>query len=264
MSSLIIVQPLALAAANVSASRGTGPGNLATRDPKEVWADSAVGAAATLTVDLGAAKTIDTILLGYLSPPAAGATWSITGGTVTAGDAVIQAATALRVPDVAGDAPAISHALWRGASRTVRYLAISVTQPAGSATLTAGVLVVGAAFVASLGQEWGGGRQPIDTGTATALPDGGFAVVEGVRKKAYSWTFGDLSIAETEQLDLIAGQLGDTAPALVIEDPDVTAGLRRRIHYGLIRKPGGGSGWSQYERRNRQQTRWELTIEEWV
>lgn len=255
MSRLIIVPPLPIA--GVTASRGSGADNLLTHDPKEVWADSEAGSYATLIVDLGGAQVVDTILVGYVRPPADAATWVIYGGTDFPTQTVITEGP-LRVPDVAGDAPPISHALWHGSARSVRYLAILLTQPAGSPPLTAGVLVIGKAFVAQLGQEWGSGRQPIDTGTATALSSGGFSVVEGARKKLFSWTFGDLTVAEADQLDVIAGNLGETAPALVVEDPDQTAGLRARIHYGLFRK------WTAYERRNRQQTRWELAIEQWI
>jgi hypothetical protein len=255
VSRLLIVEPMRLAA--VTASRGTGAANLATRDPKEAWIDAAAGSAATITVDLGAARTIDTIALLYVRPPAAAASWSIDGG-VGAADTPVLATTALRVPDVAGEFEAVSHALWTGAARTVRYVTLTVTQPAGSPPVSAGVLVIGRAFVAELGQEWGAGRQPIDTGTATALPSGGFSTVEGVRKSLFSWTFGDLTVAETEQLETIALHLGETAPGLVIEDADATPGLRRRIHYGLFKK------WRGYERRNRRQTRWEIGIEQWV
>jgi hypothetical protein len=120
------------------------------------------------------------------------------------------------------------------------------------------VLVVGKSFVAELGQEWGAGRQPIDTGTATALPSGGFSTVEGVRKVLFSWTFGDLTRDEADRLELIGLGLGETLPGLVIEDASATAGLRSRIHYGLFKR------WRAFERRNHRQTRWEIGIEQWV
>lgn len=256
MSRLLIVQPLPIAV--VAASRGTGAANLATPDPKEVWADGASGSAATLTVDFGQAVTIDTIWLGAVRPPAAGATWSLAGGLGGSADTAIAATAPLRVPDVAGGFEETSGALWRGAAVTLRTLAVTVTQPGGGAALTAGVLVAGRAFEAQLGQEWGTGRQPIDTGLATALASGGFAAVEGVRKVQLDWTFGDLSLAEAEQLERIALDRGETRPALVIEDDARTAGLRARIHYGLFKK------WRAFERRNRRQTRWEISIEQWI
>lgn len=254
MARLIVVEPMLMTV--VTANRGTGADNLKTPDPKEVWADESTGTA-TITVDLGAARPIDTILLGYVSPPLPGATWSITGGIAGSGEFVLQTAGPLRVPDVAGSLPARTHALYVGIVQSVRYLAITVTQSGGNA-LTIGTLVVGRAFVAQFGQEWGGGRQPIDTGVATPLPSGGFSVVEGVRKRLFSWTFGDLSVEEADQFDLLANNLGETRPGLVVEDPDRSAGLRSRIHYGLFKR------WVAYERRNRKQTRWEVAIEQWV
>ncbi|PZU10917.1 hypothetical protein [Sphingomonas sp.] len=256
MSLLEIIEPYALAGA--TATRGTGADNLRTPDPKEVWADSAAGSVATLTFDLGAARPVDTIFLGYVTPPAASATWAIRGGLASADETAILATSALRVPDVAGDFPEMSHALWAGASQTIRYLAIDVAQPSGFAPLMVGVPVIGAAFVADLGQEWGAGRKPIDTGTATSLLSGGFAIVEGARKSSFSWTFGDLTEEEADALERIALRLGTTKPGLVIERPDRTAGLRSRIHYGLFQQ------WRQYERRNRRQTRWDISIEQWV
>lgn len=255
MSRLMIVQPCLIAAA--AASRGTGADNLRSVSPKEVWVDSATGGNVTITVDLGAAVDVDTIMLGYVRGSVADTTWSITGGLVSANQSVIQAATTLRVPDVTGRFAAVSHALWTGAVRTVRYLAIALNHP-GPVRLSAGVIVIGRAFSPELGQDWGGGRQPIDTGNATALPDGGFATVEGVVKSAFNCTFSDLSEAETLQLEAIAAALGTVQPGLLIEDASRSAGLIARIHYGLFGK------WKSFERRNRAQTRWDINIEQWV
>lgn len=255
MSRLAIVEPMRIAA--ISASRGTGAANLLTRDPKEAWADTAAGTSMAFYLDLGELRTIDTVFLGYVLPPVASAQWQIFGGAVLDDQLAVSSSLLLRAPDVPGTAPPMSHALWHGDPREVRYLTIYVLQPEG-APLTAGVLVVGKAFVAGLGQEWGAGRQPVDTGVATALPSGGFAIVEGARKALFSWTFGDLSTEETDQLELIGLALGETLPALVVEDAAATPGLRSRIHYGLFKR------WRAFERRNRRQTRWEIAIEQWV
>ena len=254
MSKLLIIPPMPVMSAAVS--RGTGVGNLLTADPKEVWADVAAGTS-TFTIDLGSVRSIDTILLGYVRQPGAAATWSITGGVASAAEQVIVPSSPLRVPDVMDDFAISTHALWHGTAVTVQYLSIVVNQPTGAA-LTAGVLLVGKAFVAELGQEWGSGRQPIDTGTATPLPSGGFAIVEGARKRHFTWTFGDLTQDEAERIELIALDRGETAPILVVEDAARTAGLRSRIHYGRFRR------WTAFERKNRRQTRWELGVEEWL
>lgn len=254
MSNLLILAPAPIAA--IAASRGTGVANLLTPDPREVWADTAVGTPATIDIDLGAVRPVDTVFLGYVLPPAAAASWTITGGAAGYADSVIKAAGALRVPDVAGRSPKLSHALWHGASVNVRYLRLSLTQPAANPTLTAGVVLVGTALLPEFGQEWGSGRRAIDTGSSTALPGGGFAVVEGARKAAWFWTLGDLTNDELDSLWEIALDRGDTRPALVVEDAAATSGLRRRIHYGKFT-------FRQFERANPNRNRWELQIEEW-
>lgn len=255
MANILILSPAKIAA--IATSRGTGDQNLLTPHPKEVWVDNAVGSAATISIDLGAARAVDTIFLGHVLPPAAGATWSITGGVAGYAETTIAATAPLRVPDVAGRFPALSHAFWRGASVTIRYVRISVTQPAGSAPLSIGVVQLGRAFVPTFNKEWGAGRRPIDTGTVTPVSDGGFAVVEGVRKSAYYWTLGDLGDAELAQLNELALDRGSSRPLVVAEDPAITTGLRRRLHYGLFGQ------FKQFERQTPGRTRWELSIEEW-
>lgn len=256
MSAILIIAPAPIA--TLAVSRGTGGANLLTRDPKEVWADDAVGSAATIDIDLGAVRSIDTLFLGYAQPAAVAAIWTITGGAASYTATVIKASGPLRAMDATGQAPPISHAFWHGAAVSVRYLRLSVTQPAGSAALTIGVALAGLAFVPGLNKEWGAGRRPIDLGTATPLQSGGFSIVEGARKRYYGWTLGDLTDDEVETLDALALEVGNTSPVLVVEDPAATTALRNRIHYGLLER------WRQYERRSRGRTKWEFGIEEWV
>jgi hypothetical protein len=242
----------------IVASRGSGAANLLSADPKEVWADSAVGSAATIDIDLGGVHPLNSVFLGYIHGADPAASWTITGGVAAYAEMVLKAAGPLRVPDVAGELLAISHGLWFGADASVRYLRLSITQPEGSPALMAGVLLVGHAFQPDFNREWGSGRRPIDTGTATPLPGGGFGIAEGARKLGFTWTFGDLGEADVLALEDIALACGETRPLLVVEDPAPSAGLRRRIHYGLFEK------FKAFERRNRVQTRWELGIEQWV
>jgi len=254
MANLLIMAPLPVAA--VAASRGTGADNLLSPDPREVWADSAVGSAATIEVDFGAVRRIDTVFLGHLFPPADGATWTLDCGFAAHGETMIAGAAPLRVPDVPGHAPALSHAFWHGAPVSLRYLRLAVTQAAGAAPLTAGVLLAGLAFQPRWNREWGGGRRPIDSGSATQLSTGGFAIAEGERKSAWYWTLGDLEDDELDVLYDITLDRGETRPLLVVEDPASTAGLRRRLHYGLFQQL------RQYERQRLGRTRWELTLAE--
>lgn len=256
MAKLLVLGPLSIA--SVYSYRGVNAANLITPDPKEVWADTDVGTATALDIDLGAVVAIDTVFLGTVDGAVAGATWSLSGGTVDPTSIPIQSTTALRVPDAAGQAPAISHAFWTGATLNVRYIQLTLAQPAGNRPLTAGILMVGKAFLANLGHEWGAGRKVIDTGSSTALPSGGFAVVEGARKASFSWTFGDLTSAEVDALYALQLDRGETRPLLVAEDPAMTTGLRWRLHYGKL------TTLRQFERRNPAQTRWEMTVEEWI
>jgi hypothetical protein len=253
MTTLLIVEPLPFTA---TSTRGSGAENLAASDPKEVWADVATGSA-SLVIDLGSVRSIDTVFLGYVQSPAATATWAITGGSFGTAEQVVQSSTTLRVPDAAGTFADRSHALWTGAAIDVRYLAVTVNQPAGAPALSVGVFVAGLAATSEHGHEWGAGRRPIDTGSVTSLPSGGFAIVEGARKRALSWTFGDLSTAEVDSLEAIALSRGESAPVLVVEDATRSAGLWSRVHYGLMK-------WKAFDRRNRAQTAWDLEVEEWV
>lgn len=256
MANVLILSPAAVSA--VAVSRGAGGANLLTFDPKEVWTDSAVSTAANIDLDLGAAQNVDTIALAAVYGPVAGASWTISGGTGGYTDFVIKAASALRAVDATGQSPSISHALWTGAAVNVRYIRIAVTQPAANPALSIGRALCGAAFVPQYGQEWGAGRGVIDTGTATRLPSGGFAVVDGARAGTYAWTLGDLSQAEYEALYALQLAVGTTGPVLVVEDPAATTAQRNRIHYGLL------TSLRKFERRNPAQTRWELSMEEWI
>ncbi|MES2987688.1 MAG: hypothetical protein V4808_07265 [Pseudomonadota bacterium] len=255
MGNLLILAPAPIAA--IAVSRGSGAMNLLTPDPKEVWADTVAGLVAQIDIDFGAVRSIDSVFLGHVLPPHADAVWTITGGTAGYTQLAVKASGPLRVADVVNRAPSLSHAFWHGQAVSLRYLRLSLTQKAGEPPLTAGVVLAGLGFVPAWNREWGSGRRVIDTGTATALADGGFSIVEGARKAAWSWTMGDLSNAEIDWLWEIVLARGETLPLLVIEDPDATAGLRRRMHYGKFQQL------RPFERSKPNRNRWELTIEDW-
>lgn len=250
MANILILAPQTIAA--LSVSRGSGGSNLLSPDPKEVWVDSATGSV-EINIDLGSVCAVDTVYLGHIHNAVTSSRWTITGGEANYTALTLKAEGPLRAPDAAGLSPAKAHALWAGNTANVRYIRLTLTQPAGKAALMAGK-----AFVPQYNKEWGSGRRPIDTGQITPLSSGGFMVVEGVRKAAYSWTFGDLTEGEVDTLYALALDRGETRPVLVVEDPAQTPGLNQRIHYGLFQR------FRQYERRNHAQTRWELEIENWT
>jgi hypothetical protein len=124
--------------------------------------------------------------------------------------------------------------------------------------IQAGALIVSRAFQPTWNKEWGSGRRPIDTGSREPLIGGGFGIGRGVRKRAYSWTLGDLPDAEVDAIEDIALACGETSPLVVVEDPEVDAGLVRRIHYGLFDR------FEAFERKAVGVTRWSLSIIGWV
>lgn len=256
MSNILICPPTAIA--NVGASRGSGVANLLRPDPKEVWQDGAVGSAATIDVDFGKVVAINTVFLGAIYRPAVDAIWTITGGPAGYTDVTIKASGPLRVPDRPGRTSPATHAFWTGADAWVRYLRLSITQPAGNDPISIGVLLAGLGWQPTYNQEWGAGRGVKDTGSVSRLPSGGFAVVEGARYATYKWTLGDLTDDETDYLHDLQMDRGESRRLLVVEDPDWTDGLRSRLHYGLL------TGLRANERRNPAQTRWDMQIEDWI
>jgi hypothetical protein len=252
MANILIMRPLPFTVVGVS--HGTGGINLTTQDPKEVWSGNA-GADNQITIDLGTNLLFDTIMLGFATVTATGGapTWRAQSGFGGTGDLSWTAHTPIISAGAIG--PRYHALLRRPAPVDHRFIRIDVYSPT---TPTVGIIAVGLPFQPTYNQEWGGGRQIIDTGAKERLLGGGFGIGDGARKAGYRWTLGDLSDAETHTLYGLALSRGDTQPLVVVEDPDQTAGLNERIHYGLFDKL------EAYERRNPSQTRWSLSIEQWV
>ncbi|PHP19514.1 hypothetical protein CG471_11685 [Sphingobium sp. IP1] len=256
MANILITEPTPIAA--IATSRGTGAANLLTGDPREIWLDSEVGSVAVIDIDLGVERIIDTVFLGCLFGAADAATWWIKGGLAAYEEQTILDTSALRVPERDWRRRTMSHALWFGPEQLLRYIRIGVEQPAGAEPLAIGALIVGDGFQPKYNKEWGSGRAVKDMSTVTRLASGGVAVVEGGRYASYSWTLGDLSEEETDRLFELQLAVGESRPLLVVENPDRTAGLRNRIHYGTL------TGLRSYDRRNAVQTSWQLAIDGWA
>jgi len=139
-----------------------------------------------------------------------------------------------------------------------RYFRIVFRLGLDQGTLRVGCFALGRKFQPAYGHEYGSGRAPIDTGSRERLKAGGFGVSPGIVKGSWNWTMGDLSGAEVDRLYEIARGLGETRPVVVVEDPDNTAGLSRRIHWGMFEKL------QAYERLDPQNTRWSFNIEDWL
>lgn len=250
MSGVLIIKPLAIAA--VPTVAGSGAGNLLTADPNEAWIAPST-AALTIDIDMGTVATVDSFYLGYTNA-AAGAVWTIASGTgLGAGLAIIKPAGPMRAADSEGPR---HHCFARLAAPVAsRFFRLTLTQ-AGASPLYAGALVIGLAFEQY--RELGGGRTIVDSGTRQDLPSGGFGMGDGVTKALFSWSFVDLTDAETQQLWSIKRDRGLRRPVVVIEDADLAVGLNDAIHYGVFER------FQAYERTDPAATRWACSHVEWA
>lgn len=255
MANILIAEPLPIA--SISASRGSGIDNLLSFDPREIWMDDAVGSAATIDIDLGGEQIVNMVCLAALFFADTEATWEISGG-LEGPSQIIMPSQTLRVPERDWRVRTMSHSLWLGPEQLVRHLRIRITQPSTAQPLAIGALAIANGFQPEMNKEWGAGRGVKDTSTVTRLASGGVAVVEGARYGTYNWTLGDLSEEETDKLYELQLGVGESRPIVVVEDPAMTAGLRNRIHYG------GLVQLRAFERRNQQQTRWQMNVEDWA
>lgn len=248
---MMLVEPVAIA--GVTVSGGSGAANLLTPDPKEAWQAAAVGTN-TIDLDLGAVTALDTIFFGFTNASAT-AVWTVATMTDALGTGltVIQPAITLAL---AGKAVRPHALALLAATIETRYLRLIVTQGAGAAEpLFAGIALVGLRL--ELPYEYRSGRRPIDTGKRIERDGGGFGVYRGARKAAYRWTFSDMSDSSVEDVWQIAIALGETAPLLGIEGHE-GAPLNSEVHYGLFER------FEPYERADAADTRWGLSITEWI
>lgn len=256
MSSLLIVKALPVAAVQQQYSTAQSLANLLTPDPKEVWAGTGGVGTYVFDVDMGAAVSIDFFFFGFLSSAQA---YFHSVQTATGMGSGLGAILGTRF--AGGALPVkgrrIHNPIWLSAPATSRYWRFMGTFP-DAAAIHFGILGLGKAIQPAFGREWGSGRQPLDMSSVSGLRGGGFSIERGARKAAFQFTCGDLTDAETEELWEMAEDVGESAPVIVCEDPDKTAGLNERLHYGLFDRP------EAYERQLPGLTRWSFRLRGWV
>jgi hypothetical protein len=272
MSSLILMKPLTFDASSVATSAGaTGQDNLLSPNPKEVWSDGGGAGAKNIDIDLGlgsmgGALSVDSIFFGfiggasYTTPPTVTVTNSNTSGAWTQFSAFPAGTPVLAPSDrlQAQNRPYFQHGFLRlGAPIARRFWRIAWDSGITTET-TIGIVGIGLSIQPLWGREWGSGRQVVDMSSVTQLKGGGFGIDRGARKPAFQFRCGDLQDSEVVQLWDMALDLGESAPVVVIEDPDNTAGLNERIHYGKFSRP------EAYERTSPGNTAWAFRVEGWV
>jgi hypothetical protein len=249
--------PLTGPAPRLSVNNGAPLANLLSADPRELYVSGA-GYPAQFYIDLGVDTAWDTISLINTNGVST-AIWSASCGTdAQAGYFASEPLplSALRVPseDVASiNGPAL---FWSSAPIVSRYIYFYVTQPAGSAPISIGRLVIGKSWRPTWPREPGAGRPSIDTGGRERLPDGGLATVAGSLVSGFRWTFGDLTDADLAKLWGIWRRRRTTEPVLIVEDP--AAPVAEGIHYGTF------TALDAYERSIVSKSRWSLSMEDWT
>jgi len=246
MSVLAICGPLPIAALGGTLEQVA---RLGTPAPRE--AATTAGGARTIDVDLGAVLSIDTIFLGWVDG-AGDAGFTVTGG---AGSYTTSEIGAMAPSPSRLASPRQHYVLVLDQPKAVRYVRLATADlPACSI----GVIAVGLSIRPQWGHEYGGGRFVTDTGVVTRLADGGFGTARGARAGGWQWTLGDLDDAETDALYGLQLEYGQTDTVLVVEDPDQTAGLNERIHWGLL------SRLEAYERQDTSKTKWSMRVDDWA
>ena len=245
MSNLAIIRPIP----GVSTGALVNPERTGTPDPKEV--SYSVGAGIRdMDIDLGAAHLIGGFYVGAVSHEV-----QITVATGVAAHGEIHHDGLLDIaPKRTAGAP--RQYLKLIAPIPVRFINMRIQNaPDG---LEVGLALVGEVFRPTYGHEWGAGRYLVDTGTATRNRAGGFGIERGAIVPGWEFTLGDLTDEEREQLFDMVRKMGETSPVVVVEDPDNTADLDARIHYGLFQRL------EKYERQSVGVTRWSFKVEEWL
>lgn len=255
MANLIVVEPFAVAASQITVNRGASKELLLDPERKHVFVDSVDGSVLTIDIDLLATTSWDTV--GLVGLNAAGVdTWRVLGGaTVT--QTIYLASRNLIASESWG--PPYNAALFHSAEvLSGRYVRVEIARTAGKGLLTLGCLVIGKAFRPTWNIETDSGRGIIDTGVGARRYDGGRQARPGVRVPARSWTFGDLDDSELRSLYGIVHRQGENGPVLVSEDPDFSAGATERIGWGCF------TSVEQYARRDPGKHRWSLRFEDWL
>lgn len=254
MSSLIIGKML-LADAVQSSGSGS-PDNVLTPSPKEVI--SLVGGGnASIAIDMGEAVEINSVFVGFIDGGDPVSFNFYRNDALAGANVETVFSNAEFVKGDAGDYRRHAWAFDPVATFTSRYWKLTLNLT-GQPDTTIGIFALAKAVQPANGREWGSGRQPVDLSNVNALIGGGFGIERGARKALWSFTCPDLSEAEISDLWDIMLDVGESAPALAIEDPDAGGDESSRAHYGLMQRP------EAFERTHPFNSRWTFRILEWV
>jgi hypothetical protein len=249
MSAIVISKVAPIVAVADMNGNATASANAATPDPKEVVVMSGSVGNGWLKLDLGSSQLIDGFFLGFSS----GITADVYVGNSSGSQGAYLGNCPLAASDVSN--PYRRHGYVKGGPISGRYVDVVLFH---SGLASVGIFAALTSVQPQYGRGWGSGRAPVDMSNVTELRSGGFAVDPGGRKANFRFTCSELTDGEVASLWRIAEEVGIGSPAVVVEDPDATAGLNERLNYGLFNRP------EAYERQSPGQNAWSFTLNRWV
>lgn len=247
---LVLLRPVPISA--VSPDSGADGLFLLTPDPKEVWR-AALGGTRRIDIDLGVAREIDAVFLGFTNADV------ITSWSIAATNALDDPAPVTVFPDqtfgLAGGTGRRHGIALLAAPVMSRFLRITLAHPLAASPLEAGVLAIGARFEHAY--EFKSGRKPIDLSERVDLASGGFGFGAGAIKSSFRFTFSGLDDAELEELWGEIMAVGTSHPVLLLEGGDGYVS-HNQVHYGVFER------FEAYEREDPADSRWALSMTDWV
>ena len=234
--------------------------NTLDRQPKVVFKSVPISAGQSIAIqyDLGADVPVDGLALLFHNASAS-ATMSVTAATAAAGpsaQSIVLAIAAARSPFIGS--PSSYHRVVTWTRVTARYWTFFVTEPAARGGMTIGVARFGTLWAPGWNFETGRGRRINDLSDKRELPGGELGIWRKAKAPLIRLSWGDLADSEVDDLDSMLAEIGESEPLVLVEDPDFTAGLHNRIHYGVL------DGVDFYERQMSNKSRWELKMREWL
>lgn len=226
----------------------------------------------TITLDLGADKSIDTFGMlyhwgrytSYLSLFSRSET---EGPFISATDNIgalewVSSHPVYPVPANSNGGPDVHSIYLRPTPVTARYLRFTMFAPAyapgAPGSWSCGVAAVGKRWQPTVGHDWGAGRRLVDQSGVRVLQDGGRAIDKAAKVPEFRCSYSGLSNEEMRDLWALLTQVGNSEPVLFVEDPATTPGLVERIHYGTITSS------DFYERAMTEKSRMEIRVTEWL
>lgn len=255
MSNAVIVKPLAFSSASASSTAaGSDPAYVGNDHMGVVWKSATGAASQTLTIDMGANVTIDSILL--LGCTGAKSSWTLKVEAATAAQGATFPAgswAGAALPFLAGSAMPVSgrgRSVWFAPASpppASRYWRLTIAGLANAAA-TVARLVMGRKIQLQRNFQFGAAFGVRDMSNVDFSVRGVLLRRRGVKLRSVAVTFGAVYKDEVEAVvHPLIEEIGISEPVALITDPDDDAQRQNRIWFGPLvgdlgtvwAKPGG-------------------------